>query len=469
MNAIEKVFLEKLFAASPHKNSVFVINMYNIYKYIYSNKKKVPTLLPSPSCSVRIIPEHDTIELFIQVLLINNCYTNDATKNKTLRMVMLLFDDYKVFPYYTTIHLTRHYKMCDSYDTFCKILSQNNYTLEFDPNTNMNISTDKIISLDQNIKFDDFVKRYNIYLVNKSIEYARKIFNYLELCLEKENGKYINYHLWRLRLNEPIVIKCFEDNGIELIDADNNNKYIFGNTNELIFSFTHIKCLPSSSNYWKYIANIVGKKLFVSIPKNATRSIQRCLTHQVTTLPHRTNISNDIDIGFFGHLQAKYYKVDPEYLITCCRNPYDRAVSGYNFMIEMGFFPHNMYFLISILFRNFYEWSMFGLSICLDPIPNSSNRYIKDFREALLPQHIYVLDDKGDMILKEDNIMHFENLDDDFKRIVGKELDAKSDSSRVKLSCSDKYYGEVNSKIIYNLYKKDFEIFGYNQASYVNY
>jgi len=475
MDTTEKTYFELLYSASPNKNLCFVINVYNICKYVYFDEK-VPILL---------LNQHDAnfsylinnISLFMNIILRGN-----GNKNKILKAIMLLWELYKYFPSYLCEYLVKNYKMCDSYDTFLEMLKQHNYNVEID---NVEIDNDNNHNFDTQIilpnsKYDYFVTKYNKYLKKKSATYVQKIFDYLELCFEKRDGIYVNYHLWRLCLNEPVVKKCFKDNGISLIKAININKYILNN----IYLFDVNTYLPESPDYWQAMSNLTNKKLFISIPKTATCSIQAHLTQSTKIgidIVHTDYIDKKIDsymktygnnktiqsalefdVGYFGHLPAKYYNTNKDNLVTCCRNPYDRAISAYNFVCEMGFYPNIIYFLIRICYRNFYEWSMYGLSVCLNPVPTEC---LKDFKEALYPQHMYVLDNNGDLIIKKDNIMRYENLNEDFAKMFGSELTCKFNVSHRKKN----NYNETNAKQIYNLYKKDFEIFDYDESSYIDY
>jgi len=84
----------------------------------------------------------------------------------------------------------------------------------------------------------------------------------------------------------------------------------------------------------------------------------------------------------------------------------------------------------------------------------------------ILPQHKFLVDKKGKLI--PDFIGKFENLEKDYKYVMKKlgvknppRLPRENKSKRKKSYRS--YYDEETRRLVYERYKKDFELFGYNK------
>ena len=135
----------------------------------------------------------------------------------------------------------------------------------------------------------------------------------------------------------------------------------------------------------------------------------------------------------------KYYK------FCFVRNPYDRAVSGWNYNIDTN--KLNIDFLVYLKMKNIV----------------SENEYWHLF----LPQYESVIDENGNYFV--DFVGKFENLEEDFTKILNNigitdivhDIDKKKNVRNH--SSYKKYYEQESLDIINEIYEKDFEIFGYKK------
>jgi hypothetical protein len=83
--------------------------------------------------------------------------------------------------------------------------------------------------------------------------------------------------------------------------------------------------------------------------------------------------------------------------------------------------------------------------------------YDKWGREHFMPQHEFICDDKEIIV---DELGRFENLRADVKRILNiGNLPHLNSSNKTPW---ESYYTDELRDIVYNLYRKDFEVFGYD-------
>jgi hypothetical protein len=141
---------------------------------------------------------------------------------------------------------------------------------------------------------------------------------------------------------------------------------------------------------------------------------------------------NHLTIGDF-HLISDEYKLFQSFTIV--RNPYDRIVSAYNFAYKNSMSFDN-------LIKKLHDNSIDDLYI--------------------IPQYKYVCDNKNNIIV--DNIIKFEDKD----KIESFLFNVYN--SNVSLSHANKSSKKINitltvewKEIIYKYYKKDFELFNYDE------
>jgi hypothetical protein len=135
------------------------------------------------------------------------------------------------------------------------------------------------------------------------------------------------------------------------------------------------------------------------------------------------------------------YKKDDD-LFCVVRNPYDKIISAYKY-------------------RYGKKASKEGLNIFIKEKLLNLKKNERWNGCHILPQHKYT---HGN--IKCDNILKFENLDNDFN-----ELNTKYNIKNIKLNKNNKSKSKLNindlnqysKDLIYNVYKKDFYLFGYKK------
>lgn len=276
-------------------------------------------------------------------------------------------------------------------------------------------------------RHDDIIFMFYITLWHLS---DNNYFNKLEkLFINYENNirETINNYPLLLRLfsskleSRELVTKYFN---IEFIIARN----MFHNPFKSCYNQSYY--IPNSTSFWKKY-----DKYFIQNPKTGSQSI-----------------SNDYyRCGYqFGHMFAKDYPIEGRRLVISCRNPYTRLLSGYNFMMSGGHFQNVTYVLFKYLYPTFEEFVINGLN------PRLLDTTIY-YKEPFFKQSNYWRDD-----IPKENIIRFENLKENCKRILGPGL--KSHYNRCNFKKKDNIiFTEQMQDKIYNLYKEDFDIFGYDK------
>jgi chondroitin 4-sulfotransferase 11 len=193
-----------------------------------------------------------------------------------------------------------------------------------------------------------------------------------------------------------------------------------------------------------YLASRVSRKqspiLFIHIPKTGGMSIRK------TKLFERCK--------YFGHkpiTQIKNHKSDYKYSFAVTRNPYDRVVSAFHYLKNGG----QQVTLDLRMQRKLEKYTSF-------------QEFVKDLHLFIddvhfKPQYTFVCD-KDDRILV-DYILENKTLDRDVVKLYKKEGVPVENTPKVNTSKHDdysKYYDDVNTKkTVYQIYKKDFDLFNY--------
>jgi len=183
--------------------------------------------------------------------------------------------------------------------------------------------------------------------------------------------------------------------------------------------------------------------IFVQIPKNATVSIHEMLRNKTDDQHnHATFIqileNNDIEL------------VEQYFSFSCVRNPYDKFVSAYEYRNQ----DH------PLEFRKFIE-----------KIYNKPLITFNELDPAYYPQYRFITIKN---IILVDQVIKFENLEEDWKKIVeiiNKRISyAKLSNTLEVLNVTPNrnkdwktYYTPELKDMIYQIYKKDFELFKYDK------
>ncbi len=214
-------------------------------------------------------------------------------------------------------------------------------------------------------------------------------------------------------------------------------------------------------NHPKYIhGNKAGQRigLFISIPKNASKSILEILELG----PNRDQEFTTSLIIYENHQRAavlnEKYNLDDLFVFCFSRNPYDRCVSWYEYHRDMD--PYRS--------MSFEAWIKQGL-------PHHFQRQNGTDYAAIgispLLQYNYVEQYKVDFVGK------LENFDADLLLVIDHlnalcdalDIDYRFTHSAVRQNYSQRdpyyesYYNDETRELVYGMLRRDFEFFGYEQ------
>lgn len=265
---------------------------------------------------------------------------------------------------------------------------------------------------------------------------------YEELVIHKESV--LLEALSFLQVSQEVNLQC----SLRKINSE-NLKDVIANYDDLLTDFLHTKYLPQLRNISLFQRfNTANKCLFIHIPKVAGSSIESALFSTK---------------GVVGHKRALIYKqedplrFDRYFSFAFVRNPYDRFVSAYEYLVQGG--------------RNKFDkaWSDKHLAH-----HDSFKAFVMSFRDEntklhiidwmhFKPQYLFVCDNNGQIIV--DMIGKYENLETDFLHITEK-LRLKASlphENACKRGNYRDYFDNESCTIIRNVYAKDFEMFGYDE------
>ncbi len=203
-----------------------------------------------------------------------------------------------------------------------------------------------------------------------------------------------------------------------------------------------IKFYISKRKYYKARILPGRKAIYFPIEKVATRSLFSVFD------PNNKKVK-PIKKEFF-----KRYK--DHFKFTFVRNPYDRLVSCYEDKIMSDRKKEDL-----LIKNELYKKMPFKEFV-------KAIYSISDIRadQHIKSQYFFVADRKGNLLV--DFIGKFENLQDDYKKICKKlgikkpkKLPTKNKSKRKK--DYREYYDKETKRLVYERYKKDFEMFGYSK------
>jgi len=195
------------------------------------------------------------------------------------------------------------------------------------------------------------------------------------------------------------------------------------------------------------------KCIFIHIPKNAGRSVQKIF------------FPNYPDVGHNSLLHYKLYnneKFNNYFKFAFVRNPWDRLVSAYHFLVKGGLNsnePVAKRWSENLKNTGIENFESFVLSMSN---PHFS-RYFLNMRH-LRPQHLWITDENGNLAL--DFVGRVETFDKDMK-IIKDQLKIRSKYQQVKVNVTDhdnykNLYTDRMKEIVSEFYKKDIEMFDYN-------
>lgn len=189
----------------------------------------------------------------------------------------------------------------------------------------------------------------------------------------------------------------------------------------------------------------------------------------------------------FFHIPLSFWKDEillrykKEYHIFCVvRNPYDRYVSDFKFWIKfyndtkkeknLEIIFKNLLKHLEEIYENNFTLSEENLNkICYKLL--STKKYYYSLDGHLIPQYKYVYTKINNKLIKiTDNILRFENLENDFLKFKNKYLPLITNNAIKKTYIhktddiiNKNLLNKVSRELIYKYYKNDFLIFKYKK------
>jgi hypothetical protein len=187
------------------------------------------------------------------------------------------------------------------------------------------------------------------------------------------------------------------------------------------------------------------KSIFIHIPKAAGTSIARSI--------YGMNVGHRKASDYIAVSDSEFKKY---YRFSFVRNPWDRAISAYNFVKQGGTS------LVQPLPNNIYKSSMFNTfeTFVTEWLPYQDLRKTDVVFE---PQYKYVYDTNNQLLV--DFIGKIENIDTDLKKIklqINKKIEVKQlNKSNRQQEGYKAYYTPKSAEIIEKIYHNDIALFNY--------
>lgn len=192
------------------------------------------------------------------------------------------------------------------------------------------------------------------------------------------------------------------------------------------------------------------KMLFIRIPKNASTSIY---------FDNKLNIYRNPIVQKHGTykeiLNTLKLKTKP-FSFCVCRNPYSRFISLYFYLkksIDKGLVFDDDPWVLPIKKMSFSSFCKYISKIGTDTA------------RIIIPQSSFVYDENNNFAI--DFIIKYENLIEDWYKFTKKAklktfTNIRKDNQTSHLN-HEFYYNKKLKSVVYELYKEDFELFGYNK------
>lgn len=202
-----------------------------------------------------------------------------------------------------------------------------------------------------------------------------------------------------------------------------------------------------------------NKIIFIHIPKTAGSSVLDIINTNVNYLykGHAEKIIYITKYYFLNQPVIDYSELSPKSWFqnnlksfAIIRNPYYRLISAYNYIIDpdLNKGPNaSKYRNLLLKYENFSDFL-------------KDLEYVQTQIVHFVPQYIFLCNEHDTIIVNK--VIKFENLREELVSFdpIFEKLKHKNKSEEIT---SDVFLTKKNMKIIYNAYKKDFEIFNYSK------
>lgn len=198
-------------------------------------------------------------------------------------------------------------------------------------------------------------------------------------------------------------------------------------------------------NFELFLLKRTDHSKFVEFDENLNKNklLTFCCKKGIIDYYKSSEFINDV-MDMDGTKWNEYFK------FVFVRNPYDRAVSGWNYNMETE--------KLNIDFNIYIEMG----SIVSD----------EEYWHCFLPQSESVIDENGDYFVNF--VGKFETLEEDFQKIL-KKIGFKKilhnpevKKNNRKHNSYKKYYDQKTLDIVNKIYEKDFELFGYKKYELID-
>ena len=186
--------------------------------------------------------------------------------------------------------------------------------------------------------------------------------------------------------------------------------------------------------------------IFVHIPKAAGSNITNAIFGR--GVGHRK---------YIDYLKADRDKTRSFFSFSITRNPWDRLVSGYFYLLRGGM-EHKAYDRAFSRFLNsrYPEFEPFVMNWLEEPVIHNTIHF--------QPQYKYLVDEKNELAL--DHIGKLENLEEEFSMVIQK---LNIDNARLGVNVNASLHGDYRSYYtekmidkVNQIYKKDIQLFNYS-------
>lgn len=205
------------------------------------------------------------------------------------------------------------------------------------------------------------------------------------------------------------------------------------------------------------------KAIYFLIPKVACSSLKKRFAEELGIEIISRRIEDDIHfINFPFAVKTNMDKYQDYFKFAFVRNPWDRVVSCYKNKIKSNKNFSNFEYEDGV-YADFVKYHKFRAGMAFEEFISAVNSIPdEDADTHFRSQYTFITDKKGELMVNF--VGKFENLNDDFL-YVAKEI-GLSPRKLPKLMKSDRgnyraYYDAQMEKIVYQRFKKDIDIFGY--------